>query len=94
MSASGGQPSAELAAAIESDLGGLEKLQDNFNAGGLKVFGSGWTLVTVTREGKLALETTPNQDSVMMDGKRALFGNDVCGSMPIIFPIKTAAPII
>jgi superoxide dismutase, Fe-Mn family len=77
MSASGGKPSPELAAAIEHDLGGLEKLQDNFNAGGLRVFGSGWTLVTVTRDGKLALEITPNQDSVMMDGKRALFGNDV-----------------
>jgi superoxide dismutase, Fe-Mn family len=77
MSASGGKPSTELTEAIDRDLGGLEKLQDNFNAGGLKVFGSGWTLVTVTRDGKLALETAPNQDSVMMDGKRALFGNDV-----------------
>jgi Fe-Mn family superoxide dismutase len=77
MSASGGKPSTELAEAIERDLGGLDKLQDNFNAGGLKVFGSGWTLVTVTRDGKLALDTAPNQDSVLMDGKRALFGNDV-----------------
>lgn len=77
MSPAGGNPSAELAAAIDRDLGGLEKLQKDFNANGLRVFGSGWTLVTVTRDGTLALETRPNQDSVLMDGKRALFGNDV-----------------
>lgn len=77
MSPSGGKPSAELAAAIDRDLGGMEKLKNDFNAGGLRVFGSGWTLVTVKSDGKLALETRPNQDSVLMDGKRVLFGNDV-----------------
>ncbi len=77
MSPASGKASPELAAAIERDLGGLEKLQSDLNANGLRVFGSGWTLVTVTRDGRLALETKPNQDSVLMDGKRALFGNDV-----------------
>jgi superoxide dismutase, Fe-Mn family len=77
MSPSGGKASPELAGAIDRDLGGLEKLQSDLNANGLRVFGSGWTLVTVTRDGRLALETKPNQDSVLMDGKRALFGNDV-----------------
>jgi superoxide dismutase, Fe-Mn family len=77
MSPTPGKPSAELAAAIDRDLGGMDKLKSDLNAGGLRVFGSGWTLVTVTRDGKLALETRPNQDSVLMDGKRALFGNDV-----------------
>lgn len=77
MSPSGGKASAELAAAIDRDLGGMDKLQSDLNAGGLRVFGSGWTLVTVARDGKLALETRPNQDSVLMDGKRVLFGNDV-----------------
>ena len=42
-----------------------------------RVFGSGWVFVTVTRDGKLTLETRPNQDSPLMDGKRVLFGNDV-----------------
>jgi Fe-Mn family superoxide dismutase len=77
MSPAGGKASPELAAAIDRDLGGLEKLQSDLNANGLRVFGSGWTLVTVTRDGRLALETRPNQDSILMDGKRALFGNDV-----------------
>jgi Fe-Mn family superoxide dismutase len=33
--------------------------------------------VTVAKDGKLAIETRPNQDNPMMDGKRALMGNDV-----------------
>jgi superoxide dismutase, Fe-Mn family len=77
MSPTGGKASLELAAAIDRDLGGLDKLQDDFNGGGLKVFGSGWTLVTVTQDGRLAIETRANQDSVLMSGKRVLFGNDV-----------------
>jgi superoxide dismutase, Fe-Mn family len=77
MSASGGKASPELEAAINRDLGGLDKLKNDLNAGGLRVFGSGWTLVTVNRDGALALETRPNQDSALMDGKRVLFGNDV-----------------
>ena len=59
------------------DLGGLQKLQDDFNAAGLRVFGSGWVFITVTPDGKLALETKPNQDTPLMDSKRVLFGNDV-----------------
>ncbi len=77
MGPSGGKPSDELAAAIDRDLGGMDKLKTDFNAGGLKVFGAGWTFVTVKPDGTLALEARPNQDSVLMDGKRALFGNDV-----------------
>lgn len=77
MGASGGKPSADFAAAIDRDLGGFEKMKSDVNAGGLRIFGSGWTLVTVKRDGGLALESRPNQDSVMMDGKRVLFGNDV-----------------
>src|SRR5437016_9280691 len=77
MGPAGGQPQGDLAAAITRDLGGLQKLQDDFNAAGLRVFGSGWVVVTVTREGKLALETRPNQDTPLMESKRVLFGNDV-----------------
>jgi superoxide dismutase, Fe-Mn family len=77
MAPGGGKPAGDLAAAIDRDLGGMEKLQTDFNGAGLRVFGSGWVLVTVTRDGKLAIEPRPNQDSVLMDGKRALMGNDV-----------------
>jgi Fe-Mn family superoxide dismutase len=77
MGAAGGQPQGELAAAISRDLGGLQKLQNDFNAAGTRVFGSGWVFVTVARDGKLALESKPNQDTPLMDGKRVLIGNDV-----------------
>jgi Fe-Mn family superoxide dismutase len=77
MGPNGGKPEGEVLAAIDRDLGGLEKFQTDFDTAGGRVFGSGWVFVTVTREGKLAIETRPNQDSPLMDGKRALFGNDV-----------------
>jgi superoxide dismutase, Fe-Mn family len=77
MGGSGGQPQGELKAAIDRDFGGLEKLQSEFNAAGGRVFGSGWVFVTVAQDGKLALVTKPNQDTPLMDGQRALMGNDV-----------------
>jgi Fe-Mn family superoxide dismutase len=77
MAPGGGRPSGEVAAAIDRDLGGLERMQKDVDAAGGKVFGSGWVFVTVTKDGKLAIETRPNQDSPLMDGKRVLFGNDV-----------------
>jgi superoxide dismutase, Fe-Mn family len=77
MGPNGGKPSGNLAAAIDRDLGGLQKLQEDFNAAGGRVFGSGWVFVTVNKEGKLAIETKPNQDTPLMDGKRVLLGNDV-----------------
>lgn len=73
----GGKPEGDLAAAVASDLGGLDKMQADFNAAGGRVFGSGWVFVTVTRDGKLAIESRPNQDTPLMDGKRVLLGNDV-----------------
>jgi Fe-Mn family superoxide dismutase len=77
MGPNGGKPAGNVATAIDRDLGGLQKFQDDFNAAGARVFGSGWVLVTVTKDGKLALETRPNQDTPLMEGKRVLMGNDV-----------------
>jgi Fe-Mn family superoxide dismutase len=77
MKAGGGKPSGEVATAIDRDLGGMEMMTSDFNAAGGRVFGSGWVFVTVATDGKLAIETRPNQDSPLMDGKRVLFGNDV-----------------
>jgi Fe-Mn family superoxide dismutase len=77
MGPGGGQPSGALADAIQRDFGGLEKLQEQFNAAGLRVFGSGWVFVTVDSAGKLTLVTRPNQDTPLMEGGRVLMGNDV-----------------
>jgi len=54
-----------------------KQFQTDFNAAGGRQFGSGWVFVTVSKDGKLAIETRPNQDTPIMDGKRALMGNDV-----------------
>jgi Fe-Mn family superoxide dismutase len=73
----GHAPDGDLKAAIDRDLGGLEKLQGDFNTAGGKVFGSGWVFVTVDKSGKLALVSKPNQDTPLMEGGKVLFGNDV-----------------
>jgi Fe-Mn family superoxide dismutase len=77
MGPNGGEPDGELFAAITRDFGSKDTMQARFNEAGLRVFGSGWVMVTVTPEGKLAIETRPNQDTSLMEGKRILFGNDV-----------------
>jgi len=77
MGGKGGAPQGDLAAAIARDFGGLPTLQAAFNKAGAGVFGSGWVFVSVTREGKLALTTKPNQDTPLMDGGLVLMGNDV-----------------
>ena len=61
-----GEPSAELAAAIDRDLGGFEKFQADFNAAGAGQFGSGWAWLIV-QDGKLKITSTPNQDNPLMD---------------------------
>lgn len=77
MGPNGGKPDGEVLAAIDKDLGGLEKFQTDFNAAGVRQFGSGWVFVIVDKTGKLSIENRPNQDTPIMDGKRVLMGNDV-----------------
>jgi len=73
----GGAPTGDVAAAITRDLGGFDKFKTDFEAAGLRVFGSGWVFVTVDKDGKLALLAKPNQDSPLMDKRMVLLGNDV-----------------
>ncbi|MFN8981923.1 MAG: superoxide dismutase [Alphaproteobacteria bacterium] len=77
MGGQGGEPSGDLKAAIDRDLGGFTKMQTDFNAAGMRVFGSGWAFVVVTPAGGLSIVTRPNQDNPLMDGQRVLLGNDV-----------------
>jgi superoxide dismutase, Fe-Mn family len=60
MGPDGGTLDRELSTAISRDFGTLESLQSQFNDVGMCVFGSGWVLVTVTPQGKLAIERRPN----------------------------------
>jgi superoxide dismutase, Fe-Mn family len=77
MGPSGGEAEGAVLSAIVRDFGSLEKLQNEFNSAGARVFGSGWVFRTVSNDGKLAIESRGNQDTPLMEGKRVLFGNDV-----------------
>jgi len=63
----GGNPSGALAAAIESQLGGLEKFKTDFANAGMTRFGSGWAWLCVKADKTLCVCSTPNQDNPLMD---------------------------
>jgi Fe-Mn family superoxide dismutase len=69
-------PTGDLAAAITSTFGDVETLKKQVNEAGTKRFGSGWSWLVVDG-GKLAVISTPNQDSPLMEGKTPLLGVDV-----------------
>lgn len=64
----GGLPQGDVAKAIDADLGGFDAFKDAFTKAALSRFGSGWAWLTVTPEGKLAVESSANQDSPLMKG--------------------------
>lgn len=73
---SAGEPKGELADAIELNFGSFDKFKEQFTAAATSVFGSGWAWL-VQDAGKLAIMTTPNQDSPLAQGKTPLLGLDV-----------------
>lgn len=72
----GGAPKAELATAIDKSFGNFTAFKIKFTEAATKVFGSGWAWL-VWHEGKLAIESSPNQDSPLSSGKQPLLGLDV-----------------
>jgi len=72
----GGAPTGAIADAINSSFGSFDKLKELFKAAAIGRFGSGWAWV-IDAGGKLVVESTPNQDNPMMDGKKPVFGIDV-----------------
>ena len=72
----GGVPTGDLAAAITRDFGSFEDMQKKFNEAALNRFGSGWAWL-VFRDGKLAIASTANQDTPLMEGATPLMGLDV-----------------
>ena len=72
----GGAPSGDLAKAIDDTFGGFDALKSAINDGGVKRFGSGWTWLVWDGTG-LALYSTPNQDSPLMNDDVPLLGIDV-----------------
>ena len=72
----GGAPSGALAQAINASFGDLETLKKQVNDAGAKRFGSGWAWL-IDAGGKLVVESTANQDSPLMEGKKPILGVDV-----------------
>jgi superoxide dismutase, Fe-Mn family len=72
----GGAPSGELEAAIADTFGSVDELKSAINDGGVKRFGSGWSWLVWDGTG-LAVYSTPNQDSPLMNDHVPLLGVDV-----------------
>ncbi len=73
----GGNPSGELAEAIDRDFGSLDGLKEKFNAAAGTRFGSGWAWLCVMDGGKLEVCSSPNQDNPLMPEVG-------CGGTPIM----------
>jgi Fe-Mn family superoxide dismutase len=72
----GGEPGGALADAIAETFGSVSELKAAVNDAGVKRFGSGWTWLVWDGTG-LAVKSTPNQDTPIMDTEVPLLGIDV-----------------
>ena len=72
----GGGPTGPIADAINGSFGSFDKLKEELKKAATGRFGSGWPWVMETG-GKLTVESTANQDSPLMEGKKPVFGIDV-----------------
>jgi superoxide dismutase, Fe-Mn family len=73
----GGKPTGSLASAIDRDLGGFDSFKGEFTKAALGRFGSGWGWLALGPDKKLIVESTPNQDNPLSDGRVPLLGVDV-----------------
>jgi Fe-Mn family superoxide dismutase len=72
----GGTPTGAIGEAINSTFGSFDAFKDQFSKAAIGRFGSGWAWL-IDAGGKLAIESTANQDSPIMEGKKIVFGLDV-----------------
>ncbi|HEX6923584.1 MAG TPA: superoxide dismutase [Bacillales bacterium] len=72
----GGEPSGELADALNQKFGSFDKFKEAFQNAAKGRFGSGWAWLVVNN-GQLEIVDTPNQDNPQTDGKTPILGVDV-----------------
>lgn len=72
----GGKPTGELAEAIDASFGSFDNFKEQFANAAATRFGSGWAWLVVS-DGKLAVESTGNQDNPLMEGRTPILGVDV-----------------
>ncbi|MDH3198053.1 MAG: superoxide dismutase [Candidatus Krumholzibacteria bacterium] len=75
----GGNPQGDLAGAIDSTFGGLDKFKEQFETAAKTRFGSGWAWLAVDTDGKLCVCSTPNQDNPLMKGVAECPGTPILG---------------
>ncbi len=73
----GGAPDGTLAEAINSTFGSFASFKEQFASAATGRFGSGWAWLVVDGSNKLAIMSTPNQDSPISQGLKPLLGLDV-----------------
>jgi superoxide dismutase, Fe-Mn family len=73
----GGTPDGALGEAIEATFGSFDEFKSAFSAAAGTRFGSGWAWLVATSSGSLAVYSTANQDSPLMDGDTPILGLDV-----------------
>ena len=74
----GGEPTGELAKAINSAFGSFVNFKDQFVKAAIGRFGSGWAWLNIDTSGsKLVITSTPNQDNPISEGHRPILGLDV-----------------
>lgn len=71
------EPKGELAEAIKSTFGSIDKFKEDFTARAMGVFGSGWAFLIKTSDGKLSLKRHSFQNSPIMNGNAPIIGVDV-----------------
>jgi superoxide dismutase, Fe-Mn family len=72
----GGEPSGDLASAIDDAFGSFDSFKEQFEAAGVGQFGSGWAWLVVDG-GALKVTSSANQDNPVTNGQTPLLGNDV-----------------
>lgn len=73
----GGEPTGELASAIDHTFGSFAGFREAFTKAALSRFGSGWAWLTVRPDRQLAVESSANQDSPLLHGHTPILGLDV-----------------
>lgn len=73
----GGNPEGTLADQINRAFGSLDDFKEKFTAAATGRFGSGWAWLSIGSGGKLEIDSSANQDSPLMEGKKPLLGLDV-----------------
>ncbi len=71
------RPEAHLAIAMDTSFGSFDSFKEQFGKACTTRFGSGWAWFSISSDGALQIESTPNQDSPIMEGRTPLLGCDV-----------------